>query len=182
MAATICKQEGCNKPVRRNRLGKGMGFCAAHAYPRRPATQQRGGRTICGADGCEDPVKLNKRGFGQGYCHAHFGTKGRRNRGPGTKVTTREGYVTVMLEDGRTVPEHRIVMEQHIGRPLAPGENVHHINGVKDDNRLENLELWFKPQPAGQRVEDLLRYAVSTHRAALETLLKELPGDAESAA
>lgn len=55
--------------------------------------------------------------------------------------------------------EHVLVMEEKIGRHLHPGENVHHINGVRDDNRPENLELWTKSQPAGQRVEDKLRWA-----------------------
>ena len=55
--------------------------------------------------------------------------------------------------------EHRIVLEQMLGRPLFKDENVHHINGVRDDNRPENLELWIIPQPPGQRVKDLVEWA-----------------------
>jgi hypothetical protein len=65
----------------------------------------------------------------------------------------------IRLDGGRWILEHRHVMEVTLGRSLFPGENVHHINGDRLDNRPENLELWVTRQPHGQRVEDILAWA-----------------------
>lgn len=55
--------------------------------------------------------------------------------------------------------QHREIMERAIGRPLNSGETVHHKNGVRHDNRLENLELWERGHPPGQRVDDMVEWA-----------------------
>lgn len=85
---------------------------------------------------------------------------GPRYYNPTPGWTDASGYRRINVDGKRGVKEHRYVMERNLDRPLLPNENVHHKNGIKDDNRIENLELWVKPQPCGQRVEDLVEFIV----------------------
>lgn len=121
---------------------------------------------VCAVDGCD------RQGYSRGLCSLHYNRRRTtgdtgpaglvRRHGIKRVVDKRSGYAYVYdprKKNGRTT-EHRIVMEQMLGRELLPAENVHHRNGIRDDNRPENLELWVKAQPCGQRVEDLVAFVV----------------------
>jgi len=95
---------------------------------------------------------------------ARKGEKGGNNKGG--RRTDHNGYIEIWkpghpnCRSAGYLHEHRFVISEHLGRPLRKNENVHHLNGIRDDNRLDNLELWTTNQPSGQRVKDKITWAI----------------------
>jgi len=171
-----CSVEGCE------RKHYGRGLCgmhhqrfAKHGHVGPPGSLRRPKEQACQVEGCD---RLDV--FARGLCVKHY----RRwyTHGDPTIITRRErgmgclssGYMNVTV-NGRRVPQHRLVMEQILGRPLRAGENVHHKNGIKTDNSPENLELWTRSQPNGQRVMDKVAWCVEFLTEYAPELLTDSP-------
>ena len=88
---------------------------------------------------------ISRRTLSEARKGKYFGSN--NTQWKGGKWITEQGYVYIYVfehpnkTNRNCVLEHRLVMEKHIGRYLYPWETVHHINGIKDDNRIENLKL-----------------------------------------
>jgi hypothetical protein len=179
----VCSTDGCREPVWVHKWG----LCSRHYQSARDTGLT--GLPPCSVDGC------SSRSLSRGWCRSHY-YRARGNHGnplgPATKevqqrntfrerakpdrperLTTRDGYAWVIVPTGGRRQEHRVVMERMLGRPLERHENVHHINGVKDDNRPENLELWVVSQPSGQRVDDLVHWVVREYPDLVRQALAE---------
>jgi hypothetical protein len=150
----MCKYQKCSLKL------YSKGYCKKHyENSRHGANPDLRLRTkICNVDSCE------RTHFAKGFCKTHYRRnlkygdplKGPRIKGTGTINTS--GYKAKMVK-GQYILEHREIMESHINRKLLPTETVHHKNGNKLDNRIENLELWNSSHPPGQRASDLLEWA-----------------------
>ena len=113
--------------------------------------------------------KCKKKHCAKGMCQMHYRRWKLYGNPQAIKTsqyrTDDQGYIVLQIKNhplataNGGVYEHRLVMSEHLGRWLLPTESVHHKNGNRQDNRLSNLELWSKAQPAGQRVKDKVKYA-----------------------
>lgn len=168
----LCSVEGCELP------SKTKGYCSSH-YSRVRVHGVAGSAKIskgkpkgvpCEVEGCYRPSD------GDGLCRMHY--ERRRNTGvlggpepvrnpSGEGCLTPQGY-RIITVDGKTILEHRHVMQQVLGRPLRADEVVHHRDGQRARNTPDNLELWSKAHPPGQRVVDKIAWAIN--------LLGEYPG------
>lgn len=106
---------------------------------------------------------LKKRYTPKRFCSISCGISW-RNGAAARGWLDKHGYRVVRIA-GKDVPEHRVVMERMLGRPLLPEETVHHKNGIRDDNSEENLELWSGRQPGGQRVTDKIDFCIDFLRS-----------------
>ena len=117
---------------------------------------------------CQTCEHLNQRGEGNNNFKGKEGG-----------CVTQKGYVYKIaighprsLKNKNYVFAHILEMEKYLGRYLTKVENVHHLNGIRADNRIENLELWTKPQPCGIRKEDAVKHAIETLKLYAPNLLK----------
>jgi hypothetical protein len=156
-----CRVTGCGRRV------KARGLCREHY------DADAFGAALCSVDGCDRPLRVKSTGL----CSMHHQRLRRIGEvGPADSLAgVKDGYRHVFV-NGRTVRQHRLVMERVLGRELHPEEEVHHKNGVRWDNRPENLELWTRKHPGGVRVADLLDWVVEAYADEIRTRLERQEG------
>lgn len=157
--------ETCGAPVYVRTGQATKRFCSRPCRDAANATQGTETRT-CEGCGEEFEFRLAMAKWNAGRFHSRECMNAHRRASTvGKTKRTGDGYVlefqpdSPMAQGSGYALQHRLVMAEVLGRPLTASENPHHINGVRDDNRPENLELWNTSQPSGQRPEDKLTWA-----------------------
>lgn len=113
----------------------------------------------CGIEFSRQTNQVRPRNFCNPNCyHASKVARGRKPNACGY-ISIYVGKDVAGATKAGQMLEHRWVAQEALGRPLRPEENVHHKNGIRTDNRIENLELWTTSQPPGQRVSDKIAWA-----------------------
>lgn len=124
----------------------------------------------CSVQDCDNPSEAHSLCTKHGYRMRKYGATDTPPPRRFMRRVTNQGYILLWAPDhpnanvNGNIFEHRLLMSRHLGRPLLASESVHHRNGDRQDNRLENLELWTGSQPAGQRVEDKVEWAIELLR------------------
>ena len=85
-------------------------------------------------------------------------SKRKRSISTGGYITLRMPEHPNAMRNGR-IYEHQLIMSNKLKRPLQKQETIHHKNGIRSDNRIQNLELWSNHHPRGQKIEDLVKFA-----------------------
>lgn len=175
------RNAGCTE-VECARKARTRGLCEPH----RRASLVAAGLVIaqeCSVFECTRPLLANERCALHYVRHKKSGLDHLDNppAPAGSGWTTPKSGYRMLQVNGRATYEHRHIMEQMLGRSLMAGEQVHHRNGVKDDNRPDNLELWVKQQPVGQRVVDLISWATGVAAALQMPVEEALVSDKSSA-
>lgn len=163
-----CLHKGLLADKGKDISGQRFGYLTAIKKLRRNKHQQWIWELICDCGGRTESNLGNLTSGCRKSCGCGISVKGARayNWTGGRKLDS-AGYVYLYSPDHPNSPntrrsyiaEHRLVMEKMLGRYLLKSEEVHHKNGIKDDNRPENLELWVRSHPRGARASDLVEFA-----------------------
>lgn len=181
----ICKCDYCGKIFKRqysNATRRSKQYCSRECFN----NGQKNG-IIVKCDYCGKIIEKKPafmKGMEHHFCNSKCFGKWKSKNILGEKNPTwkggrkiKSGYIEVYspnhpYRNGNYVMEHRLIMEQHLGRYLYPYEVVHHINGIRDDNRIENLELLPSQGKHNTKVQEVYQENIKLKQELEELKLK----------